>query len=120
MSNQQQQQEVRMSMEEAQHRIKLYTALQKLQNNKYFKELFLDGYLDKYASRLVKAKADPGMQSVENQQYSANQLNAIGHLNQYLIYVSIEGRMAEKALEDLEVEKEIQLREEQERAGASE
>ena len=92
-------QKIEISMEEAQRQVKMMNALLKLENNEYFKEVILEGYLIDYAVDLVKRKAMFNLQEPKSQKYIDDQITAIGQLNQYLGFILREGNLAEKAIQ---------------------
>jgi hypothetical protein len=106
--------QMRITAEQAKVKVDMYRSLEKLRNNEHFKKLFIDGYLESYAARLVRFKADMGAQDEAQQMHIASQLNGIGALSQYMLYITTEGRLAEKGLEDLD--EEMRLVNEQEEA----
>ena len=104
----QQVQQIELSMQEAKARIKDAEALDKLYKNKDFKHLFLDGYFLHEASRAVLLKADPSMQESEKQKDCDNIITGIGMLRQYFAKVFTLGTMAQKSLqEDKEAMQEV-------------
>jgi len=102
LTQDQQLQQLEISLEEAQREVARATALKKLENNQYFKELLLDDYLGSNATRLVKLKASMPMQTPEHQTNICQQIDAIGQLNQWFLYIAQTGELAEKAIEDYE------------------
>lgn len=90
--------QIQISMEQAKKKVADYDALERLENNADFKLLFTDGYLKDYAIRLVGLKASVRMQDDRNQTFMGDQLNAIGHLTQYMLYVKQEGRVAKESI----------------------
>ena len=102
---------ISMTIEQAKEKIALADALERLQNNQYFKLLITDKYLDKYASNLVKLKQAMGHQSPEAQKHIDAQMIGIGQLFQFFGYVRQEGLMSEKALADNELARAEMLEE---------
>jgi len=101
MSNTEQQlASIEITLEQAQAAVAARKALQTLTKNPEFKELVLEGYFEKEASRVVLLRADPSMQDELNQKDLDNQIVAIGYLRQYLSGIMIKGRTAEKAIQD--------------------
>lgn len=111
MSNETELNEIELSLEAAKAHVDLAKSLAKLKKNADFKKLFLNKYLNSYAVRLVLLKASMGMQAEEQQLNIVNQLNGIGQMNQYMMYVEQEGRMAEKAISDFEEDRATILEE---------
>jgi len=100
--------QIEISMKQAQKSIDRMASLQKLTNNKEFIKIVLEGYFEGEASRLVLLKADPALQSVEDQKQLDNSITAIGYLRQYFITINQIGRMSEKTLnDDQEAQEEI-------------
>ena len=103
---------IEISMEQAKAQIEKRRALGRLQTNPDFKQLILDGYMKDHAIHLVLLKASMGAQGPKDQAYIENQINAIGHLDQYLSYVDQTGRVAAETLEADEKERARILEEE--------
>lgn len=100
MNEQEQQiQQVELSLEEAKSRIADAAALDRLYKNADFKHVFLDGYFMKEASRTVLLKADPNMQTKVEQRDCENIITGIGMLRQYFAKVFALGTMAEQAMD---------------------
>jgi len=100
MSNEEQLDQVEMSIEYAQKSINKMKALQRLTDNKDFITIIQEGYFKEEASRVILTKADPGMQNETEQQQLNNAITAIGYLRQYFITTNQLGRMSTKAIED--------------------
>jgi hypothetical protein len=96
-------QDIETSIQGAQQGINLGASLERLVLNRDFKQVILTGYLEKEAIRLVHLKADPSMQSTEQQRSILTQLDSIGHLQQYLLGIRDNVGMALKALEATEI-----------------
>jgi len=108
--------QIEISMEQAKKKIADCHALERLESNADFKALFSEGYLKDYAVRLVGLKASMHMQDPKQQHLIEGQLNAIGHLSQYMLFIKQEGRVAEESLEADSAEREALLKEEAEAA----
>jgi predicted adenine nucleotide alpha hydrolase (AANH) superfamily ATPase len=91
---------VEVSIQQAKETVDKMTSLLKLSKNKDFKKIVEEGYFEKEASRLVLLKADPSLQSDEDQKQIDNSIIAIGYFRQYLGTVIQLGRMAEKSLKE--------------------
>ena len=91
---------IELSIKAAKENIALSKSVQRLQKNRDFKSVVLEGFFEREAVRLVLLKADPAMQSAEDQKAIVQQMDAIGAFRQYLGACLHLGRMAEKALED--------------------
>ena len=87
-------------------------ALKRLEKNRDFKRLILDGFLEKEAVRLVKLKQDPGIKSQERiVEDIDDRITSIGVLNEHLRYIRLRAKglkdqllEAEEALENAENE----------------
>ena len=98
---------IELSIEQAKEKIALAKSLEKLKDNPDFKKLFTNKYLNSYAINLVNRKAMHSMQDDKQQLYIEGQIGAIGHLNQFLLFITQEGMIAEKALIDSEKEQDL-------------
>lgn len=106
MNNEEQLENIEISIEQAKKAIDMMESLLKLTKNKDFKKVINEGYFEKEASRLVLLKADPSMQSPEDQRLLDNSIIAIGFLRQYFSAVIQMGRMAERSIANDEVTRE--------------
>lgn len=91
-------QEVELSIEHAQHLIALRDKALNLANNKDFKELVLEGYFVKEASRLALLSADPSAVAFRDEILLS--IQAIGHFRNYQANIVRMGNMAERELQD--------------------
>jgi hypothetical protein len=91
--------QVEVSIEQAKANIDRASALERLKENRDFKEIILEGYFEKEASRLVLLKADPNMQEPNEQRQVEKMIDSIGYLRQYLNMIYQFGSMADNALE---------------------
>jgi len=99
---------IEISIKQGKETVDKMNSLLKLTKNKDFKKVIDDGYFVEEASRLVLLKADPSLQSTEDQRQIDNSILAIGYFRQYLATIFQLGRMAEKSLkEDEEVREEL-------------
>jgi len=89
---------IELSIEQAKMKVEMAEKLEQLELNPAFKVIFTDGYLNRYAVRLVELKASRAMQSEQDQRLMADQLNAIGHMKQYMNYIKQEAYAAKEAL----------------------
>lgn len=92
-------QAIEADIQNAKRSIELGKALARLCLNRDFKEVILSGYLAEEAVRLVHLKAAPNMQDAVAQRHILSQLDSIGCLQQYLLGISQNVEMAEKAIE---------------------
>lgn len=91
---------IEMSIEAAKERIAMADSLERLLNNEHFIKVFMKGYIEDNAIRLVKLKASPNVQSNEHQLAILNEIDAIGAFNMHMRYIRQEGELARKALKD--------------------
>lgn len=114
MGNEDQQQHIQLSKQQAQDMLAQREDLRKLLDNKQFDSLINKGYFEKEASRLVALKADPEMQTERSQKAIDDQITAVGQFRLYLRTIFQQGQMAEKALLDAEAEEAAMLEQEAE------
>lgn len=105
--------EIELSIEQAEKKVKLAEQLERLFENEDFKALIDEGFMKEYALRMVKLRAHPAMQEDRDQRIINEKIEAVGTLNQYFQAIFAEGRHAEGALEQAvearnEIEKEIE------------
>ena len=99
---------IELSIEQAEVSVKKMTSLQTLTNNKEFSNIILDGYFKEEASRLVLIKAEPSMNSEEDQREIDKSIIAIGYFRQYLNTIMQMGKMSQKAMvDDVETRAEL-------------
>ena len=106
--------EISITLEVAKEKVSMARALLRLQNNEYFKQVFVKEYMRDYAVRLVKLKASPATQSPIQQQDIINQIDAIGQLDQFMHFILQQGDLAEKSIIDAEEAQEFLLTEHRE------
>lgn len=94
--------EIELDIAQADESIALLEDLMKLEKNRSFKKVILEGYFEKEAVRLVHLKADPEFQTEERQAELMKAIDAIGSLRNFFRAVYQIGRMAEKAKADHE------------------
>ena len=87
------------NIKEAKKIAALGDTLERLRNNKDFREIIMDGYFKEEAIRLVHLKSDPSMQSAESQKSILAQMDAIGSLDQYFRTVYHNASQAHKAID---------------------
>lgn len=97
---------VELSIKAAKKTVATAKSVERLRKNRDFKQVVLDGFFQDEAVRLVTLKADPNLQSAENQESIIKQMDAIGAFQQYLNTCLALGNMAEKALEEDEATRE--------------
>lgn len=99
--------EIELTIDQAEHQIKLGEALERLQSNKDFKLVINQGYLENEAIRLVRGRSDPSMQTPELQAANLRDIDAIGSFLVYLQQISRAANLAERAIKDAETEIEL-------------
>lgn len=81
--------------------VEVGNCIERLRNNRDFKEVILKGYFENEAIRLVHLKSDPSMQKPEKQADIVKQMDAIGSLSAYL---NLQLTMAERAMAAIEAD----------------
>jgi cell fate (sporulation/competence/biofilm development) regulator YmcA (YheA/YmcA/DUF963 family) len=104
--------QIEISIDEAKRCITFRDQLSKLEKNADFTAIFLDDYMKDNALRLVRLKAEPAFQDEKQQAFVTKQLDAIGHLNQYLRTIYTQAAHAEASLAADLQEREAMLAEE--------
>lgn len=99
------------NIKEARKIVERGNALERLSNNKDFKQIIGTGFFQEEAVRLVHLKADHNMQDPASQESITKQMDSIGVLSQYFNRVRHETRQAIKAIEADEETREELLRE---------
>lgn len=90
--------QLEQNIKQAQKVVDLGDSLERLQNNRDFKKIIIEGYFEKEAIRLVHLRSDPNMQSAESQKSINLQIDSIGTLAQYLQTISIQAQMAGRGM----------------------
>lgn len=103
--------EIDKAIEDSKETIETAEALLRLKKNKDFKKVILDNYFVDHVSNLVQIKANVGAQDKQSQKYIENQLNAVGHLGQFLEMILATGVNAQESLESHEAERDYYLQE---------
>jgi len=98
MTPDQQIEQIELSIEQAKSSIDMRDALRRLNENKDFKKVIVEGYFEKEASRVVLLKADPNTQDTETQDALDKSIIAIGQLRQYMRTIFQVGGMADGAM----------------------
>ena len=93
-----QMEQIEVTIEQAEATIESMNALLRLNSNSDFMKLINDGYFTTEASRLVLLRADPSLQSDDNQRTLDKSIDAVGYFRQYLGGVIQMGRAAEHTL----------------------
>jgi len=102
----QQLEQVEMTIEQAKKQIRVRGVLESLRRNKDFREIIEEGYFEKEAVRCVLLRADPNMEDAESRTIIDNQITAIGYLRRYFAKIQWQGNQAEQALADHEQARE--------------
>lgn len=99
MNNPSEIQQVEVSLEEAERIAALGEALRRLENNRDFQAVILDGYFKHEASRLVMLTAEVNLAPEHKEGVYAG-IRGIAELRQYLLVTRTKGEMAEKEVID--------------------
>ena len=106
-------QEIDNSIKENTVKVKRGEALQRLQANRDFKEIFLKGYFEDEAVRLVHLKSDHAMRHADSQTSIIKQIDAIGSVCAYLDEIYRQADISKAAIESEESERELVLQDEE-------
>lgn len=99
-----------VDIETAKQAIARMDALERLYNNKDFKEIILDGYFMKEASRLVLLRGDINI-SPEDERDCDKMINGVGCLRRFFQLVNTFGMQAKAGMEEYENTREELLAE---------
>ena len=91
--------EINVTIGEAEKQVHLASLVRKLEQNKDFRELILEGYFRDNASRLVMLKADKEFQTEDKQKSIDKDILGISVFGDFLRTVKIMGDMAQEAME---------------------
>lgn len=94
--------EVEMNIKEAQKMVELGKSLERLRNNRDFKKLILDDYLEKEAVRLVHLKSDSNTQDERSQASIMRDIDAVGSFTQYLNLIVYKADSAKQGIAEAE------------------
>ena len=104
--------EIEMTMEAYKQKIAKAEALNRLMDNKDFKEVILDSFMgQKRLLDLATKRVAPNFQDPVNKTYVENQLSAVGALNMFMMLVEQEAAVAYEALASAEEERAMALEE---------
>jgi hypothetical protein len=95
-------QQIEVSLQECRGAIEKMEAFERLLNNRDFKLVIEQGFLQDEAVRSTWALADPELQGAENQEMLRRIQMGIGYLRQYFNKIVNQGRQAQKMIVDLE------------------
>ena len=105
-------QTIELTIEEAKKNIERMEALERLHTNADFKNVLLEGFLEKEALRLVRAKAFPSIRNEpERQKFIEDRLSAIAEVYSWFNQINQEGAASLAAMEDFEQTREEILKE---------
>lgn len=97
---------IEITIEKAKYFVESGKSMQNLLNNSDFKMVFIEGYMEKEAIRLVKFKADVNAQKPETQMDILKDIDAIGAFNQFIINIQKRGQMALETISQNEIARE--------------
>lgn len=103
--------QIEVTIEQAKDTLEAMRALERLRKNKDFIKLIEEGYLKDEACRLVLARAEPALQTTENQSQLNKMIDGVGYFRQYLNKIYQMGHHAEASIEDHENTRAELLRE---------
>jgi len=109
--------QIAITIAEAKSRISIAESLERLYSNRDFQVVFTEGWLKEYPVRLVALRKDPQAQSEYTQKSIMGELDAIGHMQQYMHTIMQMGTAAKESLEEEEAERELLIDEEVNRLG---
>jgi len=89
---------------DAQKVVKNGEAVERLRKNRDFKKVFGELYFEKEPARIAKALTSWAMQDEVNQRNLEEQLRAIGHLQNFLMFIEQEGKRMQELIEESEKE----------------
>lgn len=91
--------EIELNISEAKKFVAAGKALDRLFNNRDFKKIIREEYLEKEAVRLVHLKGDPNQQSEDCQQLIMKQIDAISCFTMFLKKIEFLANQAQNAIE---------------------
>lgn len=100
LSQQEQIQQVELTIEEARKFIALGDAIARLENNEDFQKVIFDGYFINEAARLTGLLAEPSMQRPEQQARLHMGLRGISELKQHLLTTKMQVEQFKHDLEE--------------------
>ena len=104
--------EIEMAMEAYKQKIAKAEALNRLMDNKDFKEVILDSFMgQRRLLDLATKRVSPSFQDPVNKGYVENQISAVGALNMFMMLVEQEAAVAYEALASAEEERAMALEE---------
>ena len=109
--NEEQLEQIEISIIQAKENIAKADALDRLRNNDDFKLVMFDGYFEKEASRLVLLKADPSVQDDTSVRQVEKSIDAIGYVHQYFRTIYQIAGMSRRAVGEDETTREELIQE---------
>jgi hypothetical protein len=107
MSNENDVQEIELSIETAQATVDRMKVFLRLVDNKDFQEIIEKGYFEDEAVRLVGALSSPALADEVSQGEMQKDIIGVGRLRQYFYAIVQQGRAAESAVKSNEAEIEL-------------
>lgn len=95
-------QELKVTIEQAREMVALRDAAQRLEENPDFQKVILGCYLKEEPARLAGLLAEHTMQDQESQDVLFKALRSIGEFRQFMLGIREKGRVAEESIEDSE------------------
>jgi len=106
MSDSEEYKQIELTIDQCKESIELLDALDRLRKNADWKFLIETNYLEKEASRLVLAKADPALQEDAQQEQLDKMIHGVGWFRQYLHKIIQMGLQAKRTLPEHEQTRE--------------
>lgn len=95
-------QQLEHEIQQSKKTLELGNALERLFNNRDFKNIILKGYLEQEAVRLVHLKADPSMAHPDKQASVIRDIDAIGSFDGFLREIKRQADLARKSVASAE------------------
>ena len=111
MSNEQIQ-GIEESIKRSKKLVEMGESLERLRNNRDFKKVVIEGYLEQECIRLVHLKSDPSCEAVQRQNSIVRQIDSIGCFNDFLTITKMAAGNAVKQMHSDEAMREEILAEE--------
>lgn len=90
--------QIELTIEEAKKKVAMKDAALKLAGNREFKKIFLEGYFEKEAARLVEISGDSRM--IDDREEIFDAIKGISHCQQYLRHIVMEGNLAQESIQE--------------------
>jgi len=98
--------EIEVTIDQAKEQVERMEALDRLRQNKDWKNIIEEGYFEKEASRLVCALGEPALQEDKQQEQLQNMMKGVTWFRQYLNSIYMFGRQAQQAMPSYEQTRE--------------